>query len=119
MARVFANVHINLVGEFASRSKNQRPYRMTRGRGARVGMLQQKLKDRKRKSRCLTGTRLCSPHHVMTLHHHRDGLRLNRRGLAVAQFMNRSQDGLGQPKGLEGDGWRQVCGWGSRRGLAR
>ena len=59
-------------------------------------MRQQTLQDRQREARGFPGARLRRAHHVVALHHHGNGLRLNGRGLLVAQFGDRTKDGLGE-----------------------
>ncbi len=108
VARVGLHVLCDLIGQLAGRRQDQCAHRMPGRRCATVGMCQQQLNDGQRKTGGLASAGLGSTHHVATLQHDRNSLRLNRRWMDIALI----------GKGLQ-DGWRQAefvktgkrCSW--------
>src|SRR5262249_36567939 len=62
------------------------------------------LEHRQPECRGLAAAGLGLPDHVVTCEQLGDGLRLDRRGLDVAELVERLQQALGQPEVLEGGG---------------
>ena len=77
------DVVVNLVGQLARGRDDQGANRMPCRRGTVAGQRHQRIDDGQRKAGGLAGAGLGGGHHVVPLHHHRDGLGLDGRGGGV------------------------------------
>jgi len=87
--------------KFTGRGKQKRPDRVARGRGAGTREWRKLLQDRQRESRGLAGAGLCPRHQVATFEHEGNGLRLDRRGILVAEFADDAYQRFYQAKLFE------------------
>ncbi len=97
---------LNLDRQLARGGEHERADRVACGRRGAVGVLNDPVEDRQRESGGFAGAGLRAAHHVEAGEHDRNRLRLNRRGLGVARFGDRTQDGFREVELRERDvGW--------------
>ena len=90
--RILRHVGRDLIGQLARRRQDERAHGMTGGRHRGVRMRKNAGDERETEARRLARARLGCAHHVSPLHHHGNGLKLNRRRLLVADAFDGGHD---------------------------